>query len=117
MPPNSSSAEYHREWYSKRSDEQKKEKWRICKNRRKEIREWFDSYKTTLKCSECDESDFECLDFHHKEVDRKINAISNMVGIGYSKENILAEVEKCEVLCANCHRKLHYNIRNNQAVG
>lgn len=30
--------------------------------------------------------------------------VSLMVADGYSWENILKEIEKCQVLCANCHR-------------
>jgi predicted HNH restriction endonuclease len=30
-----------------------------------------------------------------------------------SKEKILLEISKCKVLCANCHRILHWKERNN----
>ena len=32
-----------------------------------------------------------------------------MISFGYSKDRIEAEIEKCIVLCANCHRKEHYD--------
>lgn len=44
-----------------------------------------------------------CMDFDHVRGE-KINSISVMVRDGSSWEAILAEVEKCDVVCANCHR-------------
>lgn len=31
---------------------------------------------------------------------------------GWGLERLKVEMEKCEVLCSNCHRKLHYEERN-----
>lgn len=35
--------------------------------------------------------------------------VSKMVTYGFSLEEIEEEVKKCDVLCANCHRKEHYD--------
>lgn len=64
-------------------------------------------YKSELKCQVCGENDIVCLDFHHNNPDEKEYNISHMVSRGYSKERIMKEINKCSVLCANCHRKLH----------
>jgi len=32
-----------------------------------------------------------------------------MVRSKYSRKKILAEIRKCDCLCANCHRKEHFN--------
>ena len=76
------------------------------KRRKKEIRSWFNDHKKGLICSGCGEDDPVALDFHHI-LDEKEFGISKMVGDGYSKERIRKELEKCKVLCANCHRKIH----------
>lgn len=34
-------------------------------------------------------------------------SVSKAVAHGWTWERVLSEIEKCEVLCANCHRKLH----------
>jgi len=34
----------------------------------------------------------------------------NLATDGYSKERVLEEIEKCELLCANCHRKVTYDV-------
>jgi hypothetical protein len=63
-----------------------------------------------LKCS-CGEDRFVCLDFHHLDPSLKCFSISQVMGKWATTkihiEQFLAEVEKCIVLCANCHRVLH----------
>lgn len=73
-------------------------------------KKWFDEYKKELKCKVCNESETCCLDFHHKDGDEKTNIISDMCYSTYSKKRIMEEINKCDVLCANCHRKVHNGI-------
>lgn len=81
---------------------------KLRKKRRKELSVWFAEYKQTLKCKRCPETHPACLDFHHKDGSTKENTVSNLVISGASKETILNEIKKCDVLCANCHRKHHF---------
>ena len=76
--------------------------------RRARIRAWVNEVKCTRGCSRCDETDPTCLDFHHPDPENKRMAITRMVTFGYGKESLREEMDKCEVLCANCHRKEHY---------
>lgn len=83
-------------------------------NRRR--RDWFIEIKSSLSCSACGESHIATLDFHHVAGGKDFN-LSSKIARGFSKATILAEMAKCIVLCANCHRKLHYNQRIAPAVG
>jgi len=97
---------YRRKWYAKNS---KSEKAHVAR-RRKEIKKWFIEYKSGLKCNKCGENHPAALDFHHKgDKDKGINFMTHW---GYSIVRIKKEMSKCMVLCANCHRKLHYKLRN-----
>lgn len=44
------------------------------------------------------------LQFHHKNADDKFMGVGRLINQGYSRQTIREEIEKCEVLCANCHR-------------
>jgi hypothetical protein len=57
-------------------------------------------------CSVCGERDPVCLDFHHVSGSKDFSLGDVMRG-RYSVERIKAELRKCIVVCANCHRKLH----------
>lgn len=57
-----------------------------------------------LTCVICGEKDVACLDFHH--IKDKYDQVSHMQTHSLNKIN--QEINKCIVLCANCHRKLHY---------
>ena len=78
--------------------------------RKRKIKEWFEKYKSKLSCSICGENHPATIDFHHKG--DKENQVAQMVHWGYSIDNILKEIKKCEVLCANCHRKVHWKSKN-----
>lgn len=69
---------------------------------------WIINLKSKLKCETCGENFPYCLEFHHKDEKEKDGDISRMISDGYSIERIEKEIEKCIVLCANCHRKEHY---------
>ena len=76
--------------------------------RRSAFRARLWAYKATLCCSRCGEGDPACLDFHHPEGTKEFH-ISDAVLKNISFEKALEEIKKCEVLCANCHRKEHRN--------
>jgi len=76
------------------------------KDRKKKIRKWFLDLKKTFSCGKCGENRYYVLDLHHRDPskkDRNLGAVG-----GWSKERILKEISKCDVLCANCHREFHY---------
>ncbi len=77
--------------------------------RRAERRAWFRNLKDNLKCERCPEDHPACLDFHHRDSREKEESISRMVRQALSEATILKEIEKCIVLCSNCHRKLHWD--------
>ena len=76
---------------------------RIRNNRtREEYRERIFSYLLQHPC-ECGQRNLATLDFHHVH-DDKINTVSRMMSLKEPWSKILAEIEKCRVMCANCHR-------------
>lgn len=69
--------------------------------------EWFKQYKSTLSCTLCGETHPACLAFHHRDAEQKTKNIADMI-YRHSIARILEEIAKCDVLCHNCHAKLHY---------
>lgn len=67
-------------------------------------------YKIKIGCQKCGYCKHpSALDFHHKDNSEKSYNISQEVlDVGF--ENIIDEIEKCEVLCSNCHREVESNI-------
>jgi hypothetical protein len=89
-----------------------KNKERLIKEaaERKKLRaDWFKEYKLTKQCIKCGESHPACLDFNHRIPEEKLYGICEMVCHAQTIENILKEIEKCDILCSNCHRKQHSN--------
>jgi hypothetical protein len=71
-----------------------------------ENRKRLDEAKLNAGCSVCGFRDFApALVFHHMPDSVKTRDISKMVDCTW--ETIEKEIEKCVVLCENCHRELH----------
>lgn len=69
-------------------------------------------YRNSRGCARCPERHPATLDLHHREGEEKHPRMRTSYGRGYwlhlSFEDIIIELAKCDVLCANCHRKHHY---------
>jgi len=62
-------------------------------------------YKRLCGCKICKEKDPIVLDFDHKDGVNKLGNLCEMINNSYSMKTIKAEIRKCDVLCANCHRR------------
>ena len=61
------------------------------------------------KCQICGYSAcLDALEFHHRNPkEKKFKLSAAMYGEGYSREEIVKEISKCDLVCANCHREIH----------
>lgn len=77
---------------------------------RDQARDYVNQFKKDNPCSKCGETRFYVLDFHHLS-DKKYN-VSCAIFRAISLDTLKKEIEKCVLLCANCHRELHYLEKN-----
>ena len=57
------------------------------------------------------------MELDHREESEKIEAVSNLVVHGCTDEKLINEINKCEVVCANCHRMRTFNrLKNNNLI-
>lgn len=61
-------------------------------------------YLADHACVDCGEPDPMVLEFDHIN-GTKLGNISDMISGAFSWRRILEEIEKCDVRCANCHRR------------
>lgn len=79
---------------------------RIVRNKK---RVFVNEYLKAHPCVDCGEANTIVLEFDHVGVagSKEFN-ISDAVRFGYGMKRIKNEIAKCEVRCANCHRKKTY---------
>jgi hypothetical protein len=73
------------------------------KNQRLRVAAYICDYLRKHPCVDCGESDIVVLDFDHVRGTKK-NSISRL-RLSNGIKTIQAEIAKCEVRCANCHRR------------
>ena len=70
--------------------------------KRREIAEW----KRARGCTVCGESEPWVLDMHHLDADTK----ERNPAASATLSTFLREADKCVLVCANCHRKIHAGV-------
>jgi hypothetical protein len=73
-------------------------------NGRARVRARITEYLNQHPCVDCGETSRAVLEFDHRDPTHKRMAVSRLVEVA-GWRSILQEVEKCDVRCANCHRK------------
>jgi hypothetical protein len=101
---------YHKEKSRKHYEKNRDELLGKATTRRKLLREKWHIFKLTLKCTTCGFAHPAALDFHHEDPSKKEAHIHRLLQNGLSSK-LKKELEKCIVLCSNCHRIHHYNER------
>lgn len=92
----------NRDWYQKNKDRAKERSARNNLRYREEMLSWIKEYLLVHPCVDCGEGDPVVLDFDHLR--DKTQNISTLLQRRH-KAALKSEVEKCEVVCANCHRR------------
>lgn len=91
-----------RKYYKKNNNKRREQIYNARVKRKLEVfNELLNKY--LIGCIDCGETNFFVLDWDHKDTENKLLPLSKMWN--FSKEKIMQEVDKCELRCANCHRK------------
>lgn len=79
------------------------------------IKQWALEYKGN-KCELCGyDRCKEALDFHHINPEEKDFSLSDR-DIKLNWQEIKTELDKCILICSNCHREIHSGMRNNDGT-
>jgi len=71
---------------------------------------WLTEYKKGKPCEDCGQVfDPICMDFHHKDPKLKRDQVRMLLRDGYSMAVVQEEIDKCVLICSNCHRLRHKN--------
>jgi len=66
------------------------------------------------ECNKCGYNKcIDALEFHHLNPEEKDFGIS---GKSWSFERLKKEVDKCLLVCSNCHKEIHFKLKNNNGV-
>lgn len=94
--------EYDRKYWEANKNNRNVIKNENTKINRNKKRKFIVDFLKTSKCFDCENNDWRVLEFDHR--DRKIKEFNLANSVQYSIERIQKEIDKCDVVCANCHR-------------
>jgi len=77
---------------------------RPCQNVYRRNIELLGAFLRSHACVDCGERDMRVLEFDHVR-GVKVASVADMTGRGISWQRIEREIAKCEIRCANCHRR------------
>src|SRR5919206_3677343 len=95
--------EYQRRWYQANRELQMRRVLKANRERRERGKAYVDQLKSR-PCSDCGvQYPPYVMDFDHVRGEKSLN-LSRLRNSRLAWSRLLAELEKCEAVCANCHR-------------
>jgi len=96
---------WRKKWWASLTPERKREKQDKANERARAVKLFLANYKLGKGCADCGyNSHHSALEFDHIEGEKDFN-----VCFAKSVAQAKKEIEKCEVVCSNCHRVRTYN--------
>lgn len=102
--------ECYTQHYGDPNEIEKKRKMRrkqSAKNRKLKRQEWVRALLQSSVCKDCLTNDWVVLEFDHLDPAKKLVNVSKLIHTG-PLSVLITEVEKCEIVCSNCHAKRTY---------
>ena len=70
--------------------------------------------KYGTSCTICGYSkNYAALEFHHVNMNEKEYSPAELIHNSYDLDAIFKELDKCQLVCANCHREIHHPNQSN----
>lgn len=105
---------YNKQWYIKNKEKHKAMAKVNTDRRRVEVQQKIKEIKEEFPCMDCGISyPYYVMDFDHLR-DKEFNVSKKN---DYSWTRILTEIQKCDIVCSNCHRERTYVRRQQLASG
>ena len=79
---------------------------------RLKIDTFINRYKSYCGCKICGEKRYWVLDLHHIDEQKKDFSVGGYKQVCSSLNKVKNEIRKCIVVCANCHRDIHFKEKN-----
>ena len=97
--------------YAKTHYESNKELYKQrAKSSQQKLIEEYREYKSKCSCQVCGETRHWCLSFHHTDPSQKDIEVATILTYN-NRKRLFEEIEKCIVVCHNCHADIHYQER------
>lgn len=93
-----------RQYYKEKGELHKKNVVRRNKKNRKVLQDYILQHFKSNSCKDCGNSDPRVLEFDHLPQFKKSKDISRLLAASVSTNTLQKEMDKCEVVCANCHK-------------
>ena len=89
----------------------------VAKDRRNLIVKYIQEYKQSRGCMDCKiDYPYWVLQFDHRPGEQKIGHVATMYRT-HSLDVVKTEIEKCDVVCANCHADRTHGRLTSQGTG
>lgn len=104
--------EYDKNYY----EEDKERRKSVNKKWQQEFIKWYNELKNK-PCADCNNMfGTECMQWDHLPGYDKIDGVARIARLTWSRDKVLEEIAKCELVCANCHATRTKNRRKKQNI-